>query len=110
MFIDPWKIIDLHTPTEAGTLLRGRQIDDNGQYRLARRDCELSSVKVLHGGSCGFLEVADWSGRTLFRMPSAFSGSFPLGCGAERGLVVMLHSDIPASILVSWREADQEDI
>lgn len=88
--------------------MRGIQIDENGVFRISRRTSELNSVKILHGGSCGLLEVSNGKGRPLFRQPSAFSGSFPLGLEAEDGLIIKLFSDIPPSIQVSWREPDKE--
>lgn len=110
MFIDPYNVQDLHVPTEPGTLRRGVQIDSNGQFRVARRDAELCEVKILHGGSSGPLEIADGTGRPLFRMPSAFSGSFILGMHGKNGLILHQYSDIPASIVLCWREADTADI
>jgi hypothetical protein len=108
MIIDPHKIRDVYVGTEPGSLMRGFQIDQCGQFRLARRDAELHSVKIITQGSSGFLELADWSGRPLWRQPSSFSGSFILGVYADHGLVIMQDMAIPASVLVSWREADKD--
>jgi hypothetical protein len=108
MFVDPSKVRDIQVPTEQGSLLRSCQIMENGMYRLSRRTSELVSVKILFAGSAGFFEVANGSGRPLFRQPSAFTGSFPLGCEARDGLVLHIEADIPAHIQVSWREPDAE--
>jgi len=107
MMIDPFKIKDMYVGTEPASLMRGCQIDQCGQFRLSRRDCELHSVKVITQGSSGFIELSDWSGRPLWRQPSSFSGSFVLGCFAEHGLVIMQEMAVPASIAISWREEDE---
>ena len=108
MVLDKSKIIDIFVPTEPNSLMRGTQVESCGLFRLSRRTCELNSIKILFGGSCGWLEVVSGLGRPLFRMPSSFTGSFPLGAEAEDGLIVYMAADISQVVQLSWREPDTQ--
>jgi len=46
------------------------------------------------------------NGRSLFRQPSCFTGSWVLGCYAEGGLIMVVHCGTPPSVQVSLREPD----
>ena len=90
--------------------MHGIQIDTNGVWRVSRRSCEFNSVRILSQGSSGLFEVLSGAGRPLFRQPSAFTGSWVLGCGSEEGLVMVVHCSIPPSVQVSLREPDDRII
>lgn len=98
-------------------MLRAHVIAGTGSFRLARRSCELHSVKITVPGACGRVRVTDGHGRDLFYMPSSFPGSFMIEGGCEDGLIVHARPasgsgiDAPSAslvIAVNWREPDRE--
>jgi len=102
----PYELVDLYSPTEPGSCVHGVQVDSNGVWRVSRRGCELHSVKILVQGSSGLFDVMTGTGRSLFRQPSCFTGSWPVGCFAEEGLIMVVHCGTPPSVQVSFRETD----
>ena len=92
-------------------MLRAHVIAGTGSFRLARRSCELHSVKITVPGACGRVRVTDGHGRDVF------PGSFMIEGGCEDGLIVHARPasgsgiDAPSAslvIAVNWREPDRE--
>lgn len=101
--------IDVYTPAGPGSLMRSHSVDRIGIFRLARRACELFSVQIVSAGAWGRARVMDGDGRVLWSQPSTFTGSFWLGAGAYKGLLVEVASrDRAPNLTVNWREANRE--
>lgn len=104
----PWELQEVYCPTEPSSLARGALIETEGCWRVSRRDCVLHSIKILVQGSCGLFEIQSGAGRSLFRQPSCFTGSWPLGCFSEGGLILICEGSIPPAIQVSFNEQTAE--
>lgn len=104
----PWDLQEIYCPTEPLSLARGALIEEIGCWRISRRNCELHSVKIIVQGSCALLELQTGTGRPLFRQPSCFTGSWPLGCFSEEGLIVISNGAIPPTVQVSFHELTSE--
>ncbi len=105
--VEDWDLVDLKIPAAPGSLMRAVQLWHTGYFRLARRDAELYSVQITCSGAWAHFKLFNGRGRVLFNMPSAFTGSFWLGAGAEDGLIAHLYSASQAPTLtVNFRERD----
>lgn len=101
------KIADMILPCAPGSLMRAAIVDRVGVFRLARRSCELYSVQIASAGAWARMRVLNGRGRVLWYQPSAFTGSFWLGAGAEDGLVVEIGAmDRAPQLIVNFREPD----
>lgn len=97
--------VDVEVPHTPGSLMQSAYLDTVGRWRIARKNAELYSVQITSAGAWAQLIVANGRGRTLFHMPSTFTGSFWLGAGADDGIVVTLVSQTMAPIVtVNFRE------
>jgi hypothetical protein len=99
---------DIYTPAAPGSLMRSIRIEDNGKFRVARRDCELYSVQIAGNGAWSKLKISNGEGRELFHMPSCFTGSFVVGGESEGGLYIEVSATVPPNLTINFREMDRE--
>jgi hypothetical protein len=104
----PDPIVDLYVPPAPGNLMRSKQVQGRGFFRLARRDCEFYSIMILCN-AWGRARVMDGNGRALWYQPSLFAGSFVLCAGAMGGLIIESTGE-NANFALNWRESNQEII
>jgi hypothetical protein len=102
-------IKDLMTPAAPRSLMRARCIWEDGAWRLSRRDSEVYSVQIASSGAWGRCRLLNAYGRTLWSMPSTFTGSFWLSGAAAGGIIFEIDSSrIAPIIIINWREPDRK--
>jgi hypothetical protein len=107
--IDMRTVRDIYTPPAPGTLMRMVSLHKSGLYRLARRSSELYSVLIVGQGAWAKARIMTGTGRPVWEMPSAFSGSFLLLGYCEEGIIAHLHAFEQGDSLnfsVQFREPD----